>query len=40
MHKTGEHIEDLFGKAFRDAEITTPSHLWESLETSLEKNMC
>jgi hypothetical protein len=37
MHKTGEHIEDLFGKAFRDAEITPPSHLWESLESSLEK---
>lgn len=38
MHNTGDNIEDLFGNAFRDAEITPPSHLWDSLESSLEKD--
>lgn len=37
MHNIGDNIEDIFGNAFRDAEIAPPSHLWESLESSLEK---
>lgn len=37
MNNIGENIEDLFGNAFRDAEITPPSQLWDSLESSLEK---
>jgi hypothetical protein len=35
MLNNGENIEDLFGDAFREAEINPPSNMWENVETSL-----
>ena len=38
MLNKGENIEDLFGNAFRDAEITPPSSMWDNVESSLNNS--
>jgi len=37
MSKESGNIEDLFGKAFRNAEETPPDSLWDNLESSLNE---
>lgn len=39
MLNKGKNIEELFGKAFQDAEVTPPSNMWDNLETSLNHSV-